>query len=192
MPWSGKDALKHSKKASTPEKQHKWNTIANKVLKTSGDEGRAIRIANSQMAKGGAVDQPFLPIRDLRYASRGNTFGQSVSKTSGAPRQKFAKGGSVGGKKKWIQGMHMKKGALHEQMGVPKDQPIPPARLEAASHSSNPQLRRRANLAKTLKGLPHKGAKRHACGGKVHYSHGGSVSRADGCVTRGHTKGRIT
>lgn len=52
---------------------------------------------------------------------------------------------------KWIQGMHMKKGALHSTLGVPQGQKIPAAKIEAAAHSSNPTTRRRAILAKTLK-----------------------------------------
>lgn len=54
---------------------------------------------------------------------------------------------------KWIQGMHMKKGALHRELHVPEGEAIPAKKLAKAEHSSNPTLRRRANLAKTLKGL---------------------------------------
>ena len=53
----------------------------------------------------------------------------------------------------WIQGMHMKKGALHQQLHVPAGQKIPASKLAKASHSSNPTLRRRATLAKTLKAM---------------------------------------
>jgi len=56
-------------------------------------------------------------------------------------------------KEKWIQGMHMKKGALHEELGVPKGKKIPEKKLEKAEHSKNPTERKRAILAKTLKGL---------------------------------------
>jgi hypothetical protein len=70
-----------------------------------------------------------------------------------------AKGGKVakadGGKIKWLQKAHIKKGALHEQLHVPADKKIPAAKLDKASHSSNPTLRRRANLAKTMKGFNH-------------------------------------
>lgn len=54
--------------------------------------------------------------------------------------------------KNWIQGAHMKKGALHEEMGVPQGQPIPAARLQKAE-SAPGILGRRARLAATLKGL---------------------------------------
>lgn len=51
----------------------------------------------------------------------------------------------------WIQGMHMKKGALHEMLHVPKNEKIPEKKLEKAAHSKNPLMRKRANVAKTLK-----------------------------------------
>lgn len=54
---------------------------------------------------------------------------------------------------KWIQGMHMKKGALHEQLHVPEGEKIPEKKLEKAAHSENPTLARRARLAETLKGF---------------------------------------
>lgn len=55
--------------------------------------------------------------------------------------------------KKWIQAMHMKKGALHKEVGVPAGKKIPAKKLNKASKSSNPKLAKRANLAKTLSGL---------------------------------------
>lgn len=55
--------------------------------------------------------------------------------------------------KKWIQAMHMKKGALHKEMGIPESKKIPAKKLAKAAHSSNPTLSRRAKLARTLSGL---------------------------------------
>jgi hypothetical protein len=55
--------------------------------------------------------------------------------------------------KKWIQGMHMKKGALHRELKVPEDKKIPKSKLDKAAKSNNPTLAKRANLAKTLSGL---------------------------------------
>ena len=59
----------------------------------------------------------------------------------------------MAGKKNWIQDMHMKKGALHKEMGIPKGKKIPVKKLDKAAKSSNPLLAKRANLAKTLRGL---------------------------------------
>jgi uncharacterized protein YdaT len=50
MPWTASDATEHTKKADTPKKKKIWARIANKVLKDTGDEGRAIREANAAIA----------------------------------------------------------------------------------------------------------------------------------------------
>lgn len=50
---------------------------------------------------------------------------------------------------KWIQAMHMKKGALHKEMGVPEGQKIPRKRLLAAAKKGG-TLGKRARLALTL------------------------------------------
>lgn len=55
--------------------------------------------------------------------------------------------------KKWIQGMGMKKGALHRDLGVPAGKKIPTAKLAAAARKPG-VVGRRARLAQTLKGLP--------------------------------------
>lgn len=51
--------------------------------------------------------------------------------------------------KKFIQKMHMKKGALHEQMGVPQGKKIPKKKLAAAAKKGG-TLGKRARLAETL------------------------------------------
>lgn len=51
--------------------------------------------------------------------------------------------------KKFIQGIHLKKGALHEQMGVPQDKPIPKEKLAAAAEKGG-KLGQRARFAETL------------------------------------------
>lgn len=54
--------------------------------------------------------------------------------------------------KKWIQAMHMKKGALHKEMGIPEGKKIPAKKLSAAAKKGG-KLGKRARLAQTLKGL---------------------------------------
>jgi hypothetical protein len=49
----------------------------------------------------------------------------------------------------------VKKGALHEELGIPLGDKIPESKLESAKNSSNPTLRRRATLAETMKGWKH-------------------------------------
>lgn len=52
--------------------------------------------------------------------------------------------------KKWIQDMHMKKGALHKELDVPAGKKIPKSKIKKAEHSKNPTLKKRAVLAETL------------------------------------------
>ena len=70
-------------------------------------------------------------------------------------RGSYKRGGcATGGKpKNFIASAIKHPGALHKSLGVPLGEKIPEKKLEKATHSKNPTLRRRANLAKTLKGL---------------------------------------
>ena len=54
-------------------------------------------------------------------------------------------------KKKWISEAIKKPGALHKALGVKKGEKIPEKKLEKAEHSKSPLLKKRANLAETLK-----------------------------------------
>lgn len=45
----------------------------------------------------------------------------------------------------------VKKGALHEDLGIPLDKPISDARLKQAEHSKDPLIRRRAISADGFK-----------------------------------------
>lgn len=56
---------------------------------------------------------------------------------------------------KWISGAIKHPGALHKALHVPAGEKIPAKKLAKAEHSKNPTLRKRANLAKTLKGFHH-------------------------------------
>lgn len=60
--------------------------------------------------------------------------------------EKMARGGE-----NWIEGAIKHPGALHKELHVPQGEKIPAKKLEQASHSENPTLRSRANMAKTLK-----------------------------------------
>ena len=54
------------------------------------------------------------------------------------------------------------KGKLHRELGISTDKPIGSARLEAATHSKNPEIRRDAIRAETMKGWNHDGGKKRA------------------------------
>lgn len=51
---------------------------------------------------------------------------------------------------KWIQKAHIKKGALHKELGIPADKKIPKKTLALAAKSKNPKERKRAVLAETF------------------------------------------
>ena len=52
MPWKPNDGpSRHTKKANTPAKRRQWASTANSVLEDSGDEGKAVRIANAAVKK---------------------------------------------------------------------------------------------------------------------------------------------
>ncbi len=54
MPWTPESGpARHSKKADTPAKKKQWSAVANAVLEKSGDDGKAVRIANAAVAKRG-------------------------------------------------------------------------------------------------------------------------------------------
>lgn len=64
-----------------------------------------------------------------------------------------ARTGKKEGGGKWISEAIGKPGALHKSLGVPAGEKIPAKKLEKATHSDNPKLAKRANLAKTLRGM---------------------------------------
>ncbi len=81
----------------------------------------------------------------------------------------------------WIAGAIKKPGSLRKALHVKSGHTIPVGKLEQASHSENPKLAKKANLAKTLKtlhrkyggdvdgprGLPRLDKKPRGCGGKM-------------------------
>jgi hypothetical protein len=52
---------------------------------------------------------------------------------------------------KWIQKAHIKKGALHKELGVPADEKIPVKKLKKAEHSHSPKIKKQAVLAETFR-----------------------------------------
>lgn len=52
MPWGSKDASRHTKKAKSPKRKRQWAHVADSILERTGDEGRAVRGANSVIKKG--------------------------------------------------------------------------------------------------------------------------------------------
>lgn len=51
MPWQPGDATRHTRKAKSGKAKKQWSATANAVLAKSGDEGKAVRIANAAVKK---------------------------------------------------------------------------------------------------------------------------------------------
>jgi len=47
MPWSPKDATRHTKKAKSGKSKRQWSEVANKALQGGASEGSAVRQANA-------------------------------------------------------------------------------------------------------------------------------------------------
>ena len=56
----------------------------------------------------------------------------------------------------WIEHAHLKEGALRKETHTPAGKDISEKKLHAAARSKNGTIRKRAELAETLKKLPHK------------------------------------
>jgi hypothetical protein len=87
---------------------------------------------------------------------RGKKRGGKVVKAKGKKPHRRLDKKARGGDAKWIQGAIKHPGALHKSLHVPSGEKIPEAKLNKAAHSSNPVLRKRAVLAKTLKRINEK------------------------------------
>ena len=51
MPWGPLDAPRFTKLADTFTRQKLWAETANRVLRSTGNEGQAVRLANSAVRK---------------------------------------------------------------------------------------------------------------------------------------------
>lgn len=60
MPWKAADA-KRFKKGLSSDQAKKWAAVANRVLKDTGDEGKAVRVANSQVKKKKGKSESYQP-----------------------------------------------------------------------------------------------------------------------------------
>ena len=56
-------------------------------------------------------------------------------------------------KKHWIKDAIKKPGALRKKLGAKQGQKIPASKIEKATHSKSPTLRKEATLAQTLQKL---------------------------------------
>lgn len=158
------------RKAGGATNEHEYNAVGAPEMAEAHEKKESFKRGGKKHKKGGKVETEksmHRPDKKPRRAAGGSVL-SSASKKSMASKDESGQGHEgdgpksedpdrgcykSGGAAKWIHGMHMKKGALHRELGVPEGEKIPAKKLERASHSENPKLRKRANLAKTLKHL---------------------------------------
>ncbi len=51
MPWQSSDAARHTRKAKSAKARSQWKEVANSVLARTGNDARAVRAANSVIAR---------------------------------------------------------------------------------------------------------------------------------------------
>lgn len=90
---------------------------------------------------------------DKQVPAGGYKKGGKVKKSVKAEGKSSPKRLDRGGSAKFIQKAIKHPGALHKELHVPSGEKIPEKKLNKAAHSSNPTLKKRAVLAKTLKGM---------------------------------------
>ena len=79
-------------------------------------------------------------------AARGTARGGGKPKTAAKPKTETVQGGGSG-----QQPITFKKGGLHESLGVPAGQPIPPAKMAAAlAGKHGPKAKAQAEFAKNV------------------------------------------
>jgi hypothetical protein len=96
MPWTARDAYRHTKSANTPSLQNQWASAANSHLEKTGDEAAAIRIANAAVASRSSADKRRKP---STKPSKPPTKSTGPSKSS-KPSSSAAQGTSTGMTKK--------------------------------------------------------------------------------------------
>jgi hypothetical protein len=102
-------------------------------------------VGNGAVLKEAKAKKPVGHIGGEEYATPVQP--ETMDEATAGPRLGRKRGGAA----KFIQAIGMKKGALRKELHVPEGEKIPEAKLDKAAHSSNPKLRKRAVLAKTLK-----------------------------------------
>lgn len=135
-----------------PVKMAAGGGAANKVQRAARAAGALGALLGQRVGAAKAQGAARAPMRSIVPGAAPPAVGTLPSAgpamPSGAPVMK--KGG------KFIQKMHMKKGALHAQLGVPKGEKIPAKKLDAAASGRYGKLaEKRAHTAEMLKGLHH-------------------------------------
>lgn len=157
----------HKRAMGGSMKEHEYNAVGSPEMKESHEKESGFKKGGKAKKKaGGKVEHGKSHKRmdkKPRRAAGGPVY-SSASKKTVADKSEAGQGHegdgpkgedpdrgcyAKGGKVKWIQGLH--KGALHRALHVPEGEKIPEKKMEKASHSENPRIRKMVSTAKTLK-----------------------------------------
>ncbi len=139
------------------------NSLINRDVKEANEERTGTKHVGGFASGGNAGDMvptgllPSQPTSSRLSKIAGlKTGGKADASVTGTPitggRTPRASGGRAD-HPHWIKEAIGHPGALHRTLHVPSGEKIPEKKLEKAEHSSNPRLRKEADLAKTLKGM---------------------------------------
>jgi len=121
-----------------------------------GIPGRHAALTNNAIrasARSSHVDAPFEPDDASTMTGKTKNIAKNLARKKMKEMVKKTMKEETLDEKNWIAGAIKHPGSLHRALHVPADEKIPAGKLEKASHSENPKLRRKAILAKTLKKL---------------------------------------
>jgi hypothetical protein len=175
----GKDAVHHAgrkprKSGGRAERYLTPDNLINRDVKMANEERAGTKHVGG-MKRGGAA----------KHKLGGGPIGMNPVSDSMAKNAAAAMPRKDGGKTKWIQGAIKHPGSLHKALHVPAGEKIPAKKLEKASHSENPKLARKANLAKTLKAMHHKDGGR-AKMSEFEWKHSKEDEREDRILAKKH------
>ena len=149
-----KKAKEDARKAARREKWFK-KVDARNAAKEKGH--KTFTVDGLRYVTSTGLRKPLSALPLLAASARRIAFERARDKKKASKKPEKAVNKKDGG---WIQGAIKKPGALKKQLGVPKDQKIPAARLNAAAKKGG-KLGQRARLAKTLRGFKHGGEVTH-------------------------------
>lgn len=125
-------------------------TLASKKGRAAEELANGASLATRRLKKGGYIDKEGYIINDTSDGSLRRA--RTEKRNDQLSGLRLKKGGSL-----WIQdAVSRNKGALHRDLHVSPHKKIPLSKLHKAEHSKSPTIRKRAQLAETLRGFNHR------------------------------------
>lgn len=126
-------------------------TLASKRGRKAEELANGASLATRRLKKGGYIDKEDYIINDTSDGSLRRA--RTEKRNDQLSGLRLKKGGPL-----WIQNAinPNNKGALHRDLHISPNKKIPLSKLHKAEHSKSPTIRKRAQLAETLRGFNHR------------------------------------